>query len=230
MFVDVLTPELRAQMTPEEWKIWKRINARPAKALAAYPDLERQDFDETLDQTAAAAALRPMPVVVLTASDKFIDVVPKLIQAGELPPDTPPDFGAIVDRANSAAQNELGALVLGAVHITDTHSGHNMMIDNAPVVIQAILWGLSSSITWTPKTADPGIGKLFSRILCKPVSGREGRKLTLPCATRCSWKVGWAEAGHACGWVAAPQLSNINVPAGQSISEPYVQGDDAQHD
>ena len=81
VFVDVLTPELRAQMTPEEWKIWKRINARPAKALAAYPDLERQDFDETLDQTAAAAALRPMPVVVLTASDKFIDVVPKLIQA-----------------------------------------------------------------------------------------------------------------------------------------------------
>src|SRR5215510_4143342 len=56
VFVDVLTPELRAQMTPEEWKIWKRINARPAKALAAYPDLERQDFDETLDQTAAAAA------------------------------------------------------------------------------------------------------------------------------------------------------------------------------
>ena len=138
VFVDVLTPELRTQMTPEEWKIWKRINARPTKALAAYPDLERQDFDETLDQTAAAAALRPMPVVVLTASDKFIDVVPKLIQAGELPPDTPPDFGAIVDRANSAAQNELVALVPGAVHITDTHSGHNMMIDNAPVVIEAI--------------------------------------------------------------------------------------------
>jgi hypothetical protein len=125
-------------MTPEEWKIWKRINARPAKALAAYPELERQDFDETLDQTAAAAALRPMPVVVLTASDKFFDVVPKLVQAGELPPDTPSDFGAVVDRANSAAQNELAALVPGAMHITDTHSGHNIMIDNAPVVIQAI--------------------------------------------------------------------------------------------
>jgi hypothetical protein len=73
VFVDVLTPELRGQMTPEEWKIWKRINARPAKALAAYPDLELQNFDETLDQTAAATALKPMPVVVLTASDKFID-------------------------------------------------------------------------------------------------------------------------------------------------------------
>ena len=46
VFVDVLSPELRAQMTPEEWKIWKRVNARPARALAAYPDLERQDFDE----------------------------------------------------------------------------------------------------------------------------------------------------------------------------------------
>jgi hypothetical protein len=97
-----------------------------------------------------------MPVVVLTASDKFVDVVPKLIQAGELPPDTPPDFGAVVDRANSAAQNELGALVPGAVHITDTHSGHNIMIDNAPVVIQASLWytkvlgrrGEARSINW----------------------------------------------------------------------------------
>ena len=138
VFVDVLTPELRSQMTPEEWKTWKRINARPAKALATYPDLERQDFDETLDQTAAAAALRPMPVVVLTASDKFIDVVPKLIQAGDLPPDTPPGLGAVIDRANAAAQNQLAALVPVAVHITDTHSGHNIMIDNAPIVIQAI--------------------------------------------------------------------------------------------
>jgi hypothetical protein len=125
-------------MTPDEWKTWKRINARPAKAIAAYPDLEQQNFDETLDQTVAAVALKPMPVVVLTASDKFIDVVPKLIQAGELPPDTPPDFGAVVDRTNSAAQNELAALVPGTVHITDTHSGHNIMIDNAPVVIEAI--------------------------------------------------------------------------------------------
>ena len=99
---------------------------------------KRPEAQTTLDQTAAAKTLRPMPVVVLTASDKFIDVVPKLIQAGELPPDTPPDFGAVVDRANSAAQNELAALVPGAVHITDTHSGHNIMIDNAPVVIQAI--------------------------------------------------------------------------------------------
>jgi pimeloyl-ACP methyl ester carboxylesterase len=136
VFVDVFTPELRAQMTPAEWETWKRVSTRPVPA--AYPDLERQNFDETLDQTAAAAALRPMPVVVLTASDKYVDVVPKLIRAGELPPDTPPDLGAVLDRANPTAQNELAALVPGEVHITDTQSGHNIMIDNAPVVIQAI--------------------------------------------------------------------------------------------
>jgi pimeloyl-ACP methyl ester carboxylesterase len=138
VFVDVLTPELRAQMTPEEWAIWKRLNARPEAAIAEYPALERQDYDETLDQTAAAAPLKPMPVVVLTASDKFVDVVPKLIKSGELPPDTPPDFGAVIDRTNSAAQNQLAAIVPGAVHITNTQSGHNIMIDNAPVVIQSI--------------------------------------------------------------------------------------------
>src|SRR6478609_4969747 len=138
VFVDVLTPELRAQMTPEEWAIWKRLNARPEAAIAEYPALERQDFDETLDQTAAAAPLKPMPVVVLTASDKFVDVVPKLVKSGELPPDTPPDFGAVIDRTNSAAQNQLAALVPGTVHITNTNSGHNIMIENAPVVIQSI--------------------------------------------------------------------------------------------
>ena len=138
VFVDAFTPELRAQMTPAEWEIWKRVSTRPADTLKAYPDLERQNFDETLDQTAAAAELRPMPVVVLTASDKFADVIPKQVQAGELPPDTPPDLGAILDRAWPKAHNELAALVPGSVHITDTHSGHNIMIDNAPIVIQAI--------------------------------------------------------------------------------------------
>jgi pimeloyl-ACP methyl ester carboxylesterase len=134
VFVDALSPPFRAQMTPAEWG----ASVQLAEGLAgAYPDLERQNFDETLDQT-AAAALRPMPVVVLTSGEKWVDVVPKLIQAGDLPPDTPPNLGAAMDRASAAAQNQLAALVPGAVHITDTHSGHNIMIDNAPIVIQAI--------------------------------------------------------------------------------------------
>jgi len=138
VFVDILTPELRAQMTPAEWDVWKFANARPADAIAEYPALERQDFDVTLDQTAAAAPLRPMPLVVLTASKKFAALVPKYIDEGVVPPSVPRDFGEVIDRTNSVAQNELAALVPGAVHITNTHAGHNIMIDNGPLTIRAI--------------------------------------------------------------------------------------------
>src|SRR6516162_2373242 len=69
VFVDATGPEFRAQMTPEQWKTFKRIITPPAKALAAYPDLERWEYDKNMDQTAAAAALKPMPVVVLTANE-----------------------------------------------------------------------------------------------------------------------------------------------------------------
>ena len=138
VFVDVLTPELRAQMTPEEWAIWVAANTRPAALIAAYPDLERYDFVATFDQVEAAGPLRPMPAVVLTASVKYADVVPASIDAGQLPADTPRDFGAVIDRANTAAHNELAGYFPGSEHVTDTNSGHDIMIENAPVVITAI--------------------------------------------------------------------------------------------
>jgi pimeloyl-ACP methyl ester carboxylesterase len=138
VFVDALGPEIRAQMTPEEWTTWKGISGpRPAN-VAEHPAIERIDFDPSLDQVVAAAPLRPMPVVVLTASEKYADEVPKALDADQLPPDTPRAFGAVMDRAWAAAQNELAVLVPGAVHVTNTHSGHNIMIENAPVVIRSI--------------------------------------------------------------------------------------------
>jgi hypothetical protein len=57
----------------------------------------------------------------LTASDKSADEVPKAIDADQLPPYTPRDFGEVMDRVWAAAQNELATLVPGAVH-TNTHS------------------------------------------------------------------------------------------------------------
>jgi hypothetical protein len=79
-----------------------------------------------------------MLVLIALACSLTTTALAKRVDIGELPPDTPPDFGAVVDRANSAAQNELAALVPGAAHIADTHSGHNIMIGNAPVVVRAI--------------------------------------------------------------------------------------------
>ena len=138
VFVDALGPEVRAQMTPQEWTTWKQLNGPRPAMIEDYPAIERIDFDESLDAVVAAAPLRPMPVVVLTASQKWAEELPKLIDAGQLPADTPRDFGEVMDRAWAAAQNELAALVPGALHITNTHSGHNIMIDNAPVVIRSI--------------------------------------------------------------------------------------------
>ena len=42
----------------------------------------------------------------------------------------------------------LAELVPGAAHITDSHSGHNIMIGNAPVVIQAIRIGGRRGESW----------------------------------------------------------------------------------
>jgi hypothetical protein len=109
-----------------------------AGAIEDYPEIERIDFDDSLDAVVAVGPLRPMPVVVLTASQGYAEEVRDLVDAGQLPPDTPRDFGEVMDRAWAAAQNDLAALVPGAVHITNTHSGHNIMIENAPVVIRSI--------------------------------------------------------------------------------------------
>ncbi|GEL20621.1 alpha/beta fold hydrolase [Pseudonocardia asaccharolytica] len=141
VFVDVLSPELRAQMTPEEWRTWVGADNRTPAQIAAYPDLERYDFDASLDQVEqveAADPLGPMPVVVLTASVKFAELVPKYLDEGLLPPDVPRNFGEVIDRTNTAAQAELAGYFPGSMRITDTGAGHNIMIDNAPVVIQAI--------------------------------------------------------------------------------------------
>jgi hypothetical protein len=79
-----------------------------------------------------------MPLVVLSADVPYGPTLPAMIDSGELPADTPRDFGYVIDRANKIAQAKLADLVPGAKHITDTHSGHNMMVDQPPLVTNAI--------------------------------------------------------------------------------------------
>ena len=49
-----------------------------------------------------------------------------------------PTSGTSFDSANKIAQAKLAKLVPGAKHITDTHSGQNMMIDQPQLVTDAI--------------------------------------------------------------------------------------------
>jgi pimeloyl-ACP methyl ester carboxylesterase len=138
VLVDILSERLPDGMTPQQWETWKRINARQQRDIAEYPDLERLDFDVSLEQVRVAEPIRPMPLLVLSADAQYGTIVPSLIKTGELPPDTPPDFGYVIDSANKIAQANLAQLVPGAKHVTDTHSGHNMMIDQARLVTDAI--------------------------------------------------------------------------------------------
>lgn len=138
VLVDILSEKLRDGMTPQQWETWKRINARQESDIAEYPDLERLDYDVSLEQVRVAPRIRPMPLVVLSADVRYGDILPSLIKAGELPADTPPDFGHLIDGANKIAQANLANLVPGAKQITDTHSGHNMMVDQPRLVTDAI--------------------------------------------------------------------------------------------
>jgi pimeloyl-ACP methyl ester carboxylesterase len=159
VLVDILSDGLREAMTRRQWETRKKANARKATDVAEYPDLERLDFDVSLDQLRVAAPIRPMPLLVLSADAAYGPLIPPMIGAGELPPDTPPDFGYVIDGANRIAQANFAELVPGAKHVTDTHSGHNMMIDQPRLVtesirevVDAVRRGNSSqSASWTLK-------------------------------------------------------------------------------
>jgi hypothetical protein len=51
----------------------------------------------------------------------------------------PADFGYVIDSSHAEAQNRVARIVSGSRHLTETESGHNVMIDNAPIVTEAIL-------------------------------------------------------------------------------------------
>jgi pimeloyl-ACP methyl ester carboxylesterase len=121
VLVDALAPEVRAGMTAEQYAQWKAMNERTPEQIADYPDLERIVFDASLDQLAQAPPIRQMPLVVITADHPMAPT---------------PDL-TWIDTAHQDAQAAMAQLVQGAEHVT-AHSGHNVMIDDAPTVIAGI--------------------------------------------------------------------------------------------
>jgi pimeloyl-ACP methyl ester carboxylesterase len=142
-------------MSPAEWETWKLLNARKPEDIAEYPDLERIDFDPALDQITAGGPIEQMPLVVLSADELYGPAMESQAANGELPASVPADFGHVIDRANKQAQEAIAQLVEGAEHITETNSGHNTMIDNAPLVINAIRDVLDAVRAERPTLASP---------------------------------------------------------------------------
>jgi pimeloyl-ACP methyl ester carboxylesterase len=139
VLVDTLSEGLQDAETPEEWAIQRvLLNGDLTEALRLYPPIERADAERSFDQIRAAAPLKQMPLIVLSADRAWGPLIPKLIVDGVLPADTPPDFGYVTDRAQEVAQARLAELVAGARHVTNTDSGHEIHKDQPQLVVDAI--------------------------------------------------------------------------------------------
>jgi pimeloyl-ACP methyl ester carboxylesterase len=129
VLVDSFSPELREAM-PAFWPSWIKWNTTPAAIVEGYPDYERVDFDKALDEIAANRSIPPMPLVVMTADEPY----PAPTQPG-----LPADINVVTRRAQDLSQRQVGQLVPGAEHITETHSGHDIMLENPVLVSDAVL-------------------------------------------------------------------------------------------
>ncbi|MFJ4166651.1 alpha/beta fold hydrolase [Microbacterium sp. NPDC089698] len=139
VLVDALSEAVADAMSPEQYAQLQTSQQVPAEDIAAYPGIERLDADAVNAQLRAAPPIHPMPLTVLSADRLIAPQWQAMIDSGQLPPGTPSDLGAAVDRAQKVSQDYQAHLVPGAVHITETHSGHDIPLDNPAIVIRAIL-------------------------------------------------------------------------------------------
>ncbi|WP_292715872.1 alpha/beta hydrolase [Microbacterium sp. 13-71-7] len=139
VLVDALSEAVADAMSPEQYAQLQTSQQVPAEDIAAYPGIERLDADAVNAQLRSAPPIRPMPLTVLSADRLIAPQWQAMIDSGQLPPGTPSDLGAAVDRAQKVSQDFQAHLVPGAVHITETHSGHDIPLDYPSIVITAIL-------------------------------------------------------------------------------------------
>jgi pimeloyl-ACP methyl ester carboxylesterase len=139
VLIDAVSEFLQAGLTPEQRELWKPLlDPVTQEDIAEYGGIERADFDRSFEEVRAAAPLRPLPLIVLSADRPWGPQVPPLIASGALPPDTLQDFGYVIDAAQKKAQEDLAKLVPGAEHITETNSGHDIHNEQPQLVIDAI--------------------------------------------------------------------------------------------
>jgi pimeloyl-ACP methyl ester carboxylesterase len=150
VLVDALSEGLRQAETQQEWALQRElINGDTRESVRLYPALEQLDVDRSFDQLLAAAPIKPMPLIVLSADRPWGPQVPALIAKGELPADVPKDFGYVTDRAQKEAQAKLAALVPGAKHVTETHSGHEIHKDQPQLVTDSIREVVKAVRSWS---------------------------------------------------------------------------------
>ncbi|WP_308466457.1 alpha/beta fold hydrolase [Rathayibacter soli] len=119
VLVDAASVYLKSTLTPMQWSNWMATNAT---AHAKSPDAESPDYETSVAELQAGAVAPRIPAAVLS-SDRPWDL-------GVTP-------GASTWPAWTQAQ-ELLAHSLDATHITDTHSGHGIAVEQPALVATAI--------------------------------------------------------------------------------------------
>jgi pimeloyl-ACP methyl ester carboxylesterase len=138
VLIDAQSEELQTLLTPLLFREFLRLNAPQRDSLEEYPAIERADFERSFAQIRAAAPIRPLPLVVLSADRSVAPQIAAGIADGTLPADILPGYGPAIDAAQPIAQRHLAELVPGATHITNTNSGHDINIEQPQLVIDAI--------------------------------------------------------------------------------------------
>lgn len=140
VLVDALSEGLQDYMTDDQWHIQKPLLRGDIDAsIAEYPALEWVEPEVSFAQMRAADRLKQMPLVVISADQPIGPTIPSLKAAGVIGEEVPDEFGYLTDAAQQRSQAALASSIPGAVHITDTDSGHNVHIEQPALVAAAIL-------------------------------------------------------------------------------------------
>lgn len=139
VLVDALAEGLQDAMTPAQWTTQRiLLEGDLTESLREYPDIERFDADASFAQIRAVPPMRPMPLAVLSSDASIGQLVMDMAANGQLPAGVPADFGFETEIAQRASQARLAALVPGARHDDETHSGHNIHREQPQLVVEAI--------------------------------------------------------------------------------------------
>jgi len=117
VLVDPASEFLKTSLTPEQWATY----IKATKKLIESKGLEAPDHVRTLDLLHGTPGVHPMPIIVLTSDKRF-------------------DFGAGGPETWGAwrSAHDRLAKLLNAKHISDTHSGHAIQMEQPQLVVDAI--------------------------------------------------------------------------------------------
>jgi pimeloyl-ACP methyl ester carboxylesterase len=139
VLVDYTPYEMIYWLTAQERHLWldTSLNGNPSKETRAlYPDIEKYAHRRNIRQVLAAAPLKPMPLIVLSADQPY-DLTP-FVESGEVPADIAERFAKDLFRAVLKARADLVSQVPGARHITNTNSGHYIHQEHPKLVTNNI--------------------------------------------------------------------------------------------